>query len=265
MTRCAGITVGLALLAACAPGRPPEVAPQAGVSRPAPVDGEELLRRMHDAYAGTWYRTVTFVQTSTFPEGRVETWHEALALPGRLRIDVAPIENGNATIFRNDSVYAFEKGQRERAAALIHPLLLLGFDVYHAPVEETIAKVNSLHIDLSKLHTSTWQGRPVWVIGAEPGDTTATQFWVDGERLVFVRMLEKRPPAAGAPEAVPALIDTRFNDYQRLAGGWIAPEVVFIVNGRVRLRETYADIRADMDLPAGLFDADEYRKPGWVR
>jgi hypothetical protein len=28
----------------------------------APKDGEELIRQMHDRYAGKWYRTLTFVQ-----------------------------------------------------------------------------------------------------------------------------------------------------------------------------------------------------------
>ena len=219
---------------------------------------------MHDEYATTWYRTLTFTQTATFADGRTETWFEALEVPGRLRIDVAPADGGNATIFRNDSVYAFVGGKRERSARMVHPLLLLGFDIYRAPLEETVAKVRGLGIDLSKLRTETWQGRPVWIVGADVGDSVSTQFWVDAERLVFVRMLDRRSPG-DQPESPPAWIDTRFNRYQRLGGGWIAPEVLFYVNGRPRLREVYADIRADVELPPRLFEVDEYTAPEWVR
>ena len=250
---------------ACSQGGAPAPPAPAGAQRAAPANGEDLLRRMHDEYATTWYATLTFVQTATFADGRTETWYEALQLPGRLRIDVAPVTGGNATIFRNDSVFSFAGGKRERSGAFVHPLLVLGFDVYRAPVEETIAKVRGFRVDLSKLHSSTWQGRPVWIVGADAGDSVSTQFWVDAERLVFVRMLERRVPAGGLPEAAPAFIDTRFNGYQRVGGGWIAPEVLFFVNGRPRLREVYSDIRADVELPERLFEADEYRAPDWVK
>src|SRR5687767_11803487 len=156
---------------ACSQGGAPAPPAPAGAQRAAPANGEDLLRRMHDEYATTWYATLTFVQTATFADGRTETWYEALQLPGRLRIDVAPVTGGNATIFRNDSVFSFAGGKRERSGAFVHPLLVLGFDVYRAPVEETIAKVRGFRVDLSKLHSSTWQGRPVWIVGADAGDS----------------------------------------------------------------------------------------------
>ncbi len=252
----------LVLAAGCASNRTVVVPAQSGMSRPVPATGEDVIRRMHEAHAGTWYRTLTFTQSTAFADGRVETWHEAMAIPGRLRIDIDPIAAGNASIFRNESLYVFQRGQRERSAPFVHPLLVLGFDVYGAPPETTIERLRALRVDLSKLGQGTWQGRPAWIVGAAPGDTTTTQFWVDVERLVFVRLIERRPAAGNSPE--PALIETRFNGYQRLAGGWIAPEVVFTVNGALRLTETYSNIRADIPLDSRLFDVDEYRPPRWI-
>jgi hypothetical protein len=72
-----------------------------------PHSGEELLGQMHDRYAGKWYRTLSFVQTSRFADGKTETWYEAAEIPGKLRIDIAPLDSMNAVIFRNDSLYAF--------------------------------------------------------------------------------------------------------------------------------------------------------------
>src|SRR5690242_5526061 len=74
-----------------------------------PRDGADLVARMHDAYAGKWYRTVTFTQTTTqhAPDGspRVSTWHEALLAPATLRIDVGAPADGNVVIYTADSSF----------------------------------------------------------------------------------------------------------------------------------------------------------------
>src|SRR5262245_11560466 len=97
--------------------------------QPAPKTGEELIREMHDRYAGKWYKTLTFVQTTTMDDGRLETWYEAASIPGQLRIDIAPLDSGNALFFRNDSIYVVRGGQARPGRPLIHPLMVLGFDV----------------------------------------------------------------------------------------------------------------------------------------
>ena len=52
----------------------------------------QLIAAMHDRYASKWYHTLTFEQKSVThkPDGTesTELWHEALMLPGRLRIDI---------------------------------------------------------------------------------------------------------------------------------------------------------------------------------
>ena len=55
---------------------------------------------MHDAYAGKWYKTLSFVQKTSYPDARVETWYEAAEIPGKLRIDVAPIDSMKTILFR---------------------------------------------------------------------------------------------------------------------------------------------------------------------
>lgn len=256
--------VAALLCAACGGGTPAPAPLPGGAAQPPLATGRDVLQRMHDAYAGRWYETLTFVQKTTFPDGRVETWHEAMRLPGLLRIDVAPVADGKTSLFRNDSIYTFEGGRLVRAGPLVHPLMVLGFDVYGAPVEETARKLEALGFDLEPLARGTWQGRPVHIVGAEAGDSVTPQFWVDAERLVFVRLIERRPAPQGS-DAPAVRIETQFNDYRPLAGGWIAPEVLFLVNGAVRLREEYRDMRADVDLPDGTFDPSPWSPPAWVR
>jgi len=130
-----------------------------------PPHGRELLRQMHDRYAGRWYRTLTFVQqnTATRPDGSTEhsVWKEFAAIPGRLRIDFQPGDSGNGALFANDSQFTFAHDSLASATAFVHPLMVLGFDVYAQPVERTIAQLEGLKIDLSIVHEDAWHGRPV--------------------------------------------------------------------------------------------------------
>lgn len=231
----------------------------AGPQDPPPRDGAALIRQMRQRYQGRWYETLTFVQTTTLANGKVETWYEALAAPGRLRIDIAPLDSMNAIVFRSDSVYVFRGGKLRVGRPEVHPLMVLGFDVYATPVEETIRKLQDRKIDLGKVREATWQGRPTWVVGAAEGDTTSAQFWVDRERLLFVRLIETGDGPSG-----PAREETQFNKYRPLGGGWIAPECVFYINGKLFLTETYEDVRADPSLAPSTFAVDSFRTPAWI-
>lgn len=230
----------------------------AGHRADPPPTGQELIARMHDRYAGRWYRTLTFVQTTTLPDGRVETWYEAISAPGKLRIDIAPLDSMHALFFRSDSMYEVRDGKVVRSEARIHPLMVLGFDVYHQPVAQTVRKLEALEFDLTEVHETTWEGRATWVVGAERGDTTSPQFWIDEERLYFVRSLE---PAPNRPEVT---LDTRFGGYRPMGGGWLEMEVVFHANGRVRVTEEYADPEIDVHLDPALFDPSRWTPPGWI-
>ncbi|MEA2722941.1 MAG: hypothetical protein QOH59_712 [Gemmatimonadales bacterium] len=225
---------------------------------PAPKTGEELLTLMRNRYAGKWYRTLTFTQKTTLPDGKIETWYEALELPGRLRIDIAPLDSGKTLLFRNDSLYVFDQKSLKASQPLVHPLMVLGFDVYGAPVKETAEKLRGLKFDLSKLHQTTWRGRPTYVVGAMPGDTTTPQFWIDAERLYFVRSLEpsKKDPAV--------INETIFDKYVPLAGGWVETEVLFLANGKQQVKEEYSDPKANVKLDPAIFDPSAWKAPGWV-
>ena len=259
MRRLAQLLLPLALTACASnPATPPPEA--AGAARRAPATGEELLEQMHAMYSSTWYRTLTFVQRTSFPNRPAETWYEAGAIPGKLRIDIAPLDSMNATMYVGDSAYTFRRGRLANARKDRNLLMTLGFDVYGQPPATTAAQVAEQGVNLSQIHQGTWQGRPVWIVGAAAGDTSSSQFWVDAERMLFVRLLQKLPGQNNQP----AMLDVEFNRYQRLGGGWIAPEVIIRVNGREVMREEYSDMRADVVLPADLYLTDEYRRPGWV-
>ncbi len=232
-------------------------------SHAAPKSGEELVRQMHARYAGKWYHNLTFVQTTSFPDKPAETWYEAGAIPGKLRIDIAPLDSMNAFMYVGDSAILFKGGKRVAAREDRNLLMTLGFDVYGQPPETTVEQLKAQSMDLSKIREDTWHGTKVWVVGAEKGDTTSNQFWIEQKRLLFVRLIET-PKSTKNPSDPPNLLDITFENYQPLAKAWVAPRCVIKVNGKEVQREEYRDIRADVKLQPDLYDTETYHKPEWI-
>jgi hypothetical protein len=222
----------------------------------------DLIREMRQKHGQSWYRTLTFVQKTTehHADGtsKVSIWYEAFSAPGRLRIDFDPIKDGNGILFANYTLYSFKGGKLANSRPFVHPLLLLGFDVYFLPVEETLSKLKDLKFDLSLLREDVWQGRPVYVVGAKAGDLHSRQFWIDKQNLYFVRLLEP----AGKDNSLTQ--ETQFNKYEKVkGGGWVAPEVIFMVDGKPVITEEYSEIRGGVSLDEKLFDPQHWRTAHW--
>jgi hypothetical protein len=232
-------------------------------SHAAPKSGEDLVRQMHDRYAGKWYRNLTFVQTTTFPDRPPETWYEAGTIPGKLRIDIGPLDSMKAFMYVGDSAIIFQGGKRVAAHQDRNLLMTLGFDVYGQPPETTIEQLKAQSIDLDKIREDTWNGTKVWVVGADKGDTTTNQFWIEQKRLLFVRLIEAHRSPKN-PSGPPDLLDITFEGYQPLGKTWVAPRCVIKVNGKEVQREEYRDIRADVKLQSDLYDRETYHKATWI-
>jgi hypothetical protein len=109
--------------------------------------------------------------------------------------------------------------------------------------------------DLSKMHEGTWQGRRVFIVGAAEGDTTSKQFWVDADRLVFVRMVG--PVAQGRP----GVEDVRFDQYQPAGNGWLATLVTDTRAGKLVQKEQYSDIRVNVPVADSRLDPAKLDQP----
>lgn len=235
------------LVAACGGSSAPAPAPT-----PTPASGVALLEAMRTRYAGQWYRTLTFSQRTTLVgrDGRErhEVWYEALSVPGKLRIDRdSTLRSG--TLFANDSQYVVRDGRLVAGVAGHNPLLVLGFDVYGQSATRSAAVLRTLGFPSGPVREDRWQGRPVWIVGGAPGDLHSPQYWVDQERLVFVRLLE---PTTGDTARTS---DFRFGDYRKAGGGWVAARVEGYTGDTRTLLEEYDDIRPDVTLDPALFDA----------
>ncbi len=219
--------------------------------------GDELIAAMHGKYLGKWYQTLTFKQiTTTYkPDGTSEDaiWYEALNAPGKLRIDFDPVDKGNGILFTDGTLYSFKDGKQTAKRPFVHPLLVLGFDVYMQPVETTISQIKGMGINLSVVHQEKWMGNDVYVVGAKQGDLKTPQFWIDKKNLLFVRLLQ----LGGRDKKT--VQETQFNKYVKVkGGGWVSAEVQFFDDGKRRTTEQYSEIQTGMKLDASLYDAEKW-------
>lgn len=227
----------------------------------SPRSGRDVIEAMVQNRGDSRYRSLTFVQrTVTYgPDGAAadtSTWYEALA-PGRLRIDVAPWRDGNGILYLDGLRYTIRGGQAVDSTRDINPLALLLADAFHQPVDRTAAVLDSLGFELSVVRQERWEGEPAWVVGAPAGDTTSSQFWIEQERLLPIRIVDQL-------ETGP-LLDARIGGYRQIDGSWVESRIDIRVGGRLAQTEEYREFRVDPELPQGLFDPYDWEitEPYW--
>jgi hypothetical protein len=222
-----------------------------------PTSGRDVLAKMRSLYAGEWYKTLIFRQTTTIRQrdGRdtVQTWYETLRYTPehgtQLRIDVAPLAAGNASISTWDSTWVIRGDTLAAARAGGNPFLALIEGVYVQPVGESIRQLAPLGFNLDKLRSAEWKGQAVWIVGSsDPSDTTSAQFWVEEKHMMVVRIVL----ANGAGRAP---LDIQLGALKPCAKGWIATKVEMFQGGQRRQAEDYHDWQCDVPIDAQLFNA----------
>ena len=216
----------------------------------APATGDAVIQAMHDRYAKTWYHTLTFTQKTTRRTAAdtmaIETWKEASILPGRLRIDIRRASGNLAAIYSGDSVFIVRGDSTVSRAAARNVLLIMGFDVYGQPAEQTLAALHGEHYTTTSVREDTWEGRPVYVIGAPAGDTRTAQIWIDKERLLYVRSIQPDRDTTKSSEY-------RFDNYVQVPHGWLSEKVLAFVDGKLVQQEEYSDVRTDGPVDPKIF------------
>ena len=222
-----------------------------------PRDGTALLSRMHDRYAGQWFRTLTFVQRTVQrrPDGteQVTTWYEAQRGP-RLRIDFGDPALGNGALYTADSLYVMRSGKVVRSQAEGNPFLPLVVSVYLEPLDVTVKQLAPYKFDLSRIRLQEWEGKPTYVVGAtSPSDTTPPQFWVEKDRLIVTRFMV---PLVPSPEG--RLQDVRLENNLPAGRGWLATRIRMLDKGVAMQTEEYSDWRVDVSLEESFFQAEHW-------
>ena len=230
------------------------IAPVGGIlvgSRALPSDGDAVIRAMHDRYAKTWYRTLSFTQKTTrrtpADTMAIETWRERAMVPGYLRIDVERATGNMSIVYAGDSLFVWRGDSTFTRAATRNILLVIGFDVYRQPAETTLAVLAAEHFPMTPVREDTWKGRPVYVFGAAAGDLHSHQLWIDKDRLLFVRGIQ--PDERDTTKTV----DMRFDNYVKVPAGWLSETVEVYRDGKLVQREEYGDVRTNIPIDPKIF------------
>ena len=217
------------------------------------TSGSGLITAMHDRYDGKYLKSMSFLQNNTAytttGQEQKSQWYEHIEIPGKLRIAFLPATQKSGLVQINDRVASFDNGIRVDFRPSVNPLLLLTADVYVAPVTAIMHGLDSLHVSADLIRDDTWEGKPVYVVGAKVGDTTSNQMWVDRDQLRLVRFIQTQ--SVGARTTVS---DIRVQGYKEIGGFDVPTEFLVIRNGRPVWREEYANVRINADFPPGTFD-----------
>jgi hypothetical protein len=226
------LPIVLLILAAAAACQAP---PGRGPAASAPIiDGPSLISAMHARYADTCYRRLRVRQEVIFHDEagaptRREVWTELIELPGKVRSIIGDEDDGDGELYLDGAFHIIRDGRVVQRAPQPHPVLLIGYDVYCQDPAETIGALERAGFDLSTLHQTEWNGRPVYIVGADEGDEATSQFWIDAERLLCLRIINRRPSGA--------VIDIQFTDYEPFAGAWLCTELIFYRDGTLLIYE----------------------------
>jgi hypothetical protein len=234
----------------------------------APRTGADVLEAMRAAYAGKWYHTLTFTQKTTRrgQDGteQQQTWYETLthtAAGTKLRIDLGDLSAGNGMVFTPDSTFPVRAGKALPPRGTGNEFLPLIEGVYVQPVAKTIKELDQMKVDMSRVRTGTWEGKPVWIVGASTAaDTTSPQFWVDTQKKVLVRMLLALVP--GQPP-----FDVHLAGYEPVGNGaWLATKIEMFQGGVRQQAEEYSGWKVDVPVDAAIFDLSQWSTaPHWAK
>jgi len=216
----------------------------------ADLNSTAVLQKMYKRYHGKWHTTRSFNQTTEMYRKdtlfKSQTWYEHILYPNKLRIDFDSLKSGNGIIFRADSTYVISKHKVVRSVKNENELIFFLGGMYFVPFDQVLAHFKELHYDLSKFHTDTWKGKPMYVIGADKGDEKVNQLWIDQKKLVAVRFLKYED---GSKEE-----GTMEEQIPVKGGGWSEMLCKFYVNDHVLQIEKYHDVVGGGAVDKSMFE-----------
>lgn len=241
--------ITLAILVGCKPSTPPPPA------IPEPYSsGDQLVRAMRGRYADRWFSTVTYVEAGTAITGNDtarSVSYTVMMRPDIRRTDYDPIAAGNGFLLRSDTLYRVRNGNLVETAARPNARLLLEFGIYHLDAATTSDRLRRLGFDLTRIRLDSWEGRPVYVVGARGADDlNSAQFWIDRDQHLVVRLIQQASDGSST--------DSRWRNYKQVGRAWVATYVEVFEGGRLAAKEEHQRIRIDAPVDTGMFRPDTW-------
>lgn len=216
-------------------------------------DAEGLLKGMYNRYAGKWYKSFVFIQTTDQYRNdsivKSSTWYEAIVFPDKFRIDFGEKKDSNAVIFLKDSVYNFRKGKLLRTTYNDDNLTFLLGGMYFLKYEAVREKIIKDGYDITKFYMTDWLGKKAFIIGANEPSEKSNQIWIDKEKLVIVKFIKFKN---GEKE------EGIFSGHKKFGNAWSETACDFYVNDKLIQREIYNNCQADVKVNEAIFEITRF-------
>jgi len=200
---------------------------------------QEVLQSMYKRYHNNWHKSLKFNQTTERFRNdsliKTSTWYENIVYPDLLRIDFDSAKSSSGVIFRHDSTYVFRNNKIVRSTKDENELIFFLGGMYAMPFDKILSHFADLHYDLSKFHTSTWKGKPVYVLGDDKDGDKVNQLWIDQEKMVAVRFIKYDNNTKE---------EGYFEQQIPLNKAWSETKCSFFINDKLLQVETYHDVVA---------------------
>jgi hypothetical protein len=218
-----------------------------------PRNGLEVIGWMRREYPSRDLKSLAFsvraIQKST-DSTRSRAY---AALPGKMRVDNLPRSTRSGYVRDRQRLAVFRAGQRVSTANRVDLRTLLTLDVFAQGVDTTIMWLDSARVRFGMLRRTKFEGRTVWVVGANEDDTTSPQFWVDAEYWRVVRVIQREPRA-------PSIIsDVRYTEYTEVLSVPVPTHIEVWRDGTLVEQQELSEFAVNPPLPRGAFDLSTWR------
>jgi len=175
------------------------------------------------------------------------------ALPGKMRVDNLPRSTRSGYIRDRQRLAVFRAGQRVSTVNRVDLRTLLAYDVFAQSIDTTIMWLDSARVRFGMLRRAKFEGRSVWVVGADEDDLTSPQFWVDADRWRVVRVIQREPRA-------PSIVsDVRYKEYTELLDVPVPTRIEVWRDGRLVEQQELSEFAVNPSLPRSVFDLSKWR------
>jgi hypothetical protein len=212
-------------------------------------DGNDVIKKMYNRYAGKWMKSFSFSQTTEMYRNdsliKTSTWYENVVYPDKFRIDFGDKTSGNAAIFTKDSVYSFRNKSLIKTSANDENLTFLLGGMYSYSLDTIKTMLAKMGYDLNKLFETKLENNNVYVIGANNADEKTNQLWIDKDKLVVVKFVSY---SNGEKE------EGIFYNHKQFGNSWSETACDFYIDGKLIQKEKYFDCKANENINLKIFD-----------
>lgn len=220
----------------------------------APRSGLEVIGWMRRAHPSRELKRLAFTMraTRTTKDTSEQRSRAYALLPGKMRVEAMPKSARTGTVRDRQRLAVFRRGRRVATTNRVDLRTLLSYDVFAQASDTTIMWLDTARVRFGLVRRDRFDGRSVWVVGAEKDDLTSSQFWVDADEWRVVRVIQREP-------RTPSVIsDVRFVEYTEFLDVPVPTRIEIWRDGQLVETQELSEFAVNPTLPRSAFDLSRW-------